>query len=244
MLSKTRAIVLHSIKYGENKLIIKLYTEHFGVKSFILTRSSTSKKNSSKASLLQPLQPIEIVFKKGKSDSSLGYINEMSAAAHLMRAHTNIVKSSLIIFLNEVLLKSIKEEEEENNALFHFLFQSIVMIDHLETGYENFHLYFLLELTKQLGFYPEGKKGSNSSLFNLKEGFFTESFHADAFSLSTEESALFEKLMTIDLNTISEFKLNYVSRKKLLYALLRYYELHITNFVEPKSLGVLETLLN
>lgn len=242
MLVKSRGIVLNKVKFGDHKLIVKIYTESSGIKSFIVSQSR-SKSSAVKTNLLMPLQPVELVINPGKTEHALSHIKELSASVHLNEAHTQLIKSSILLFINEVLVKCVKEEEA-NPSLFEFLYHSIVMLDLMDKGYENFHLYFLAELTKYLGFYPQPYEDEAYKIFDLREGCFVEEKHITAFCLNEPTSLLFAGLLAVRSGSLAEYKLNYTDRKALLAALINYYELHINNFTAPKSLEVLETVLN
>ena len=59
---KTKGIVLRTVKYGETSVIVAVFTEKFGVQSYLVNgvRIST-KKGSGKANLFQPSAILEMV---------------------------------------------------------------------------------------------------------------------------------------------------------------------------------------
>ena len=169
MLSKTRGIVLTNFKYSENSIIVKIYTEDFGLQSYLI-RSVRNKKSKIKAGIFQPLTLLEFVAGHSKR-SRLHSIKEITDCSQLNGISLDIKKSSVAIFIAELLNKAIREEEC-NKELFEFLFNTIHFLDKKEGRVSEFHLYFLLDLTKFLGFYPQNNFGENCAVFDLYNGKF------------------------------------------------------------------------
>ena len=117
---KTKGIILHTIKYGENGLIVKIYTESYGLQSFIFN-SVRGKKGKVKASIFQPLNLVELVINL-KENRSLQRIKEIRIEPAFQTIHNNIIKSSIVLFLNEILYKSIQEPGHSDPPLFDFIF--------------------------------------------------------------------------------------------------------------------------
>lgn len=238
MLVKTKAIVLTSLKYGESDLIIKCFTEE-GVKSYLLKRILKSKNN--KASLtvsiayFQPLTQLYLTANHNNK-GNLNSIQEARISYLYQTISTDIFKQSIVLFLAETLSNSL-HEEEKNPRLFQFIETALIWLDtHENTA--NFHLLFLLNLTKYLGFYPETKE-KHSLYFNLAEGYFTSIKSLNHF-IYGEKLILFKSLIGINFDVIERLHLNSKTRKIILNILLDYYELHLPGFKKPKSLNVLE----
>ena len=68
MLSKTQAIVLHSLKYGETRIIVDMFTRKFGRLSFIVNIPKSSK-SKVKKQFFQPLTLLEIEVDRKSSAS-------------------------------------------------------------------------------------------------------------------------------------------------------------------------------
>jgi len=151
MLITLQAIVLSKIKYRDHDLIVKCYTKSHGVVSY-LVKGSLSKKRKLKPSYFQQLSILELETNH-KSTRGLQYIKEVKTFVPFETLHTNILKSTLVLFLSEVLA-SVLKEESSNKSLFTFITTALQILDK-EEKYANFHSLFLLELTKFLGFYPE-----------------------------------------------------------------------------------------
>src|SRR5688572_26013551 len=151
MLVKTRGIVLNYIKYRETSIIARVYTEALGLQTYIIN-SIRKKGPGSRIALFQPLTLLEMVVYKSAS-GGITRISEYKCAHPFQTLLYDIRKSSIALFLSEIISASVKEEEE-NPPLFKFLYQNIVAFDNLEKNFENFHLSFLLQLSHFLGFGP------------------------------------------------------------------------------------------
>jgi len=237
MLVKTKAIVISSLKYGEADLIVKCFTQSSGLKSYLLRNVLKSRKGKLRASLFQPLTHIDIEANH-KDKGSLERMREAKVTYHFKSLHTDVVKSSIVLFLSEVLRSSI-QEEEENISLFQFLEQATIWLDS-STEIANFHLLFLLNLTQYLGFYPD-ITSKNLAFFNLQEGTF-ESSAIHLYCYNDARISLLKKLLGTNFDTLAQIKLNQNERSAFLQMLLQYYELHLHGFKQPRSLAVLNTI--
>ncbi len=238
MLVKTKAIVLTSLKYGESDLIVKCFTEE-GVKSYLLKRilKYKTKKASFAVSVayFQPLTQLNLTANHNNK-GTLNSIQEARVSYLYQTISVDIFKQSIALFLAETLSGSLREEEK-NPRLFQFIETALIWLDtHENTA--NFHLLFLLNLTKYLGFYPETKK-MHSQYFNLAEGYFTNVKSLNQY-IYGEKLFLFKSLIGINFDVIERLHLNSKTRKIILNILLDYYELHLPGFKKPKSLNVLE----
>ncbi|WP_299533137.1 DNA repair protein RecO [Ulvibacterium sp.] len=230
----TKAIVLSSIKYGDTSLIVKAYTLSDGLKSYLLKGVLASKKGKLKSAYFQPLTQLELVANH-KNKGTLESIREVKVYYPYQTLHMDIAKNAMTLFLAEMLGSSI-HEEEPNAGLFHFLEASMQWLDaHHEIS--NFHLFFLLDLTKYLGFYPDISRIHEPN-FDLLEGEFTKipSLHP---SLAGKNLDYFKKFLGINFDGIHTIKMNKTDRQELLKSLVLYYELHLQGFRRPKSLAVL-----
>jgi DNA repair protein RecO (recombination protein O) len=242
MLYTSKGVVLHHFKYGEKSVIAKIYTEKFGLQSFIIN-NVRSKKKGNKSVFLQPLSLIEINGLK-KVNKGLQQLKNIKLAIPFQEIPFHIYKTSIAFFLAEILYKAIKEEEK-NDSLFQFLFSSIQILDLQKENYINFHLLFLAQLTKYLGFYPQNVNQTDSNVyFDLQEGIFTPIKPYHQLFL---EGSLSKDLIIIfgtNFEAINQLTLNNSSRKTILNALLNYYSLHLSNFDKLKSKEILEEILN
>jgi DNA repair protein RecO (recombination protein O) len=241
MLNKTSGIVLHYTNYSESSLIVKIYTRTHGLQSFIVS-GVRSKKSKNKINLFQPLALVDLVFFENEK-STLHRISEITSAKPYSEIPYNFVKSSIALLLNEILYKAIKEEHE-NEELFDFINNSLQILDLKTENCSNFHIYFMIHLTRYLGFFPQGEFGNDSSLFDLQEGKFVNYIPHHVMYLSSEKSKLLNQFLNCNYDSIHLLQLTKVERKQLLQSLILFYQLHINSFGEIKSIEVLEEVLS
>ena len=241
MLQKTRGIVLHSIKYGESGLITTIYTEGFGRMSFIL-QGIHGKKSSVKANLLRQLSllEMEVDFKQGRE---LQRVRELKIGTPFIALPYEIAKSSQAMFLSELLHKVLREEESRPE-LFEFLYHSIQVLDLMEEGIANFHLIFLLQLTRYLGFAPTNNYSVSNNYFDMMAGKFTVFPPEHPWFVKSPESGLLSQLFGLNYKSAAEFKPDQSFRQNILTLILEYYGLHIGNKLNIKSLEVLRLILH
>ncbi|TND10600.1 MAG: DNA repair protein RecO (recombination protein O) [Bacteroidetes bacterium] len=240
MLHHTRGIVLHTIPYSDSSLIAKIYTEQFGLQSYIVS-GARSKRGKAKGNLLQPLMQVELVVQH-KAKSRLQRIMEIGCKAPYRHIHEDIVKTSIALFLAEVLYKAIREEEK-NPGLFEFLSHSLQILD-LETGScHNFHLCFLLQLSRYLGFFPHSAESPAHKIFDLQEGVFRATEPHHPYFLEPELGEKLLRLMQTNYENMQEFTIGNLDRRRLLERLLWYYEMHLENMRDVKSHKVLEEVM-
>lgn len=232
MLIKTKAIVLSSLKYQEKSLIVKCFTESDGLKSYFVPSAYSNKKVNQKIAYFQPLTIIEIEANH-KNKGTLEHFKEIRLAHSYYSINTDIVKSTIVIFLSEILHHAIKEEEK-NQSLFSFLETALLWFDtHQETT--NFHLILMIEVTKYLGFYPDVTE-LDFPYFDIKEGYFTP--FQSINSLTEHETHLFKRLLQLKFDSDQKIFAG-IERQLLLKILLDFYTLHLDSFKKPKSLEVL-----
>ncbi|HUH33525.1 MAG TPA: DNA repair protein RecO, partial [Daejeonella sp.] len=171
MLHKTRGIVLKTTSYSESSVVVQVFTEKFGLQSYLINGVKKPKAKIS-MNILQPLHLLEMVVYY-KPSGNIQRAAEVRQQPVFLSIPYNIVKSSLVLFLNEVLYKAIKQQTADE-VLFEFLFHAIEILDRMEAGAVNFHLYFLLRLTRFLGFYPDLTLADSASYFDLTNGNFTK----------------------------------------------------------------------
>ncbi|MEE9349250.1 MAG: DNA repair protein RecO [Flavobacteriaceae bacterium] len=236
MIESTKAIVLNAIKFQDSSLIVKCYTQK-GIKSYLLKGILKSKKGKLKPAYFQVFTLLDLVVNHNNK-GSLNYIKEAFVYHPFHAIPTDIYKSSIALFLSEILANVLKEEEE-NLPLYQYLETAFIWLDtHPNTS--NFHLLFLINLSKYLGFYPNKPK-ENDSFFNLQDGTF--SFHKPlTHHISGENFTLFKSIIGINFDAISQMPFNAKNRQDLLKILIQYFALHLPGFKNPKSLAVLQTI--
>lgn len=233
MLVKTKGIVISTLRYQEKNLIVRCFTASDGIKSYFVRGAFGSKRAGQKMAYFQPLTVLEMEATH-KNKGTLEYLQEIKLAFPLETIHLNVVKSTMALFLSEVLYVTI-QEEERNEDLFHFLETAILWLD-THHHITNFHLIFLIEMTKFLGFYPD-TSADVFPYFDLLDGVFTPEIRSTC--LNESETRLIRKLLTLKFDHTQNI-FNVSERQTLLKVLLEYYQLHLGNFRTPKSLEVLK----
>ena len=229
MLNKTRAIVLHRVKYGESSLIVIFYTEKYG-RIACMVHGVRSKKGKFPATLFQPLSLLETDFYY-RQNRELQRLKEATSSFHYNSIPFSISKSAIALFLAEVLYLTLREEES-NPSLFSFLFHAFQLLDTKDEGCANFHLWFMLHLTRYLGIfipqqYFQGEDTLSSDM---------QVFHA----LSVEASAALKLLAESMEGPPDKMQLSYQDRTQLLERIISYYALHLDGFSRLKSFAVLQ----
>lgn len=239
MLIKTRALLLHTLRYGETSLIAQTYTGYTGRHSFIF-KGIRGRKTGIRHNVLQPLTflDIEANIRQGYE---LSYVKEASVFRAMERSYLDVRKSAQVLFLAELLYHCLREEES-NPVLFRFLDHSLEYFDQLDVGSADFHLVFLVRLTKYLGFLPGMKNGDTNQVFNPFEGLFAPSEEGKRSAMSIGNSELLNRMLVGTYDELTRLELNQAKRNLMLDDLLKFYSIHIDGISRIKSHLVLREL--
>lgn len=235
----TKGVVLSSLKYGDTSLIVKIYTESDGLKSYLLKGILASRKSKLRAAYFQPLMQVEIVAVH-KNKGTLESIREVKVNYHYQSLHTEVAKNAIVLFLAEMIGNSIYEEEV-NEELFHFLEASLQWLD-THDKIANFHLFFLLGLTRYLGFYPD-VGNIEAPYFNLLDGGFTD-IASGVSLIEGKNLVLFKQFLGINFDAIHTIAMKKTNRQELLQFIIQYFELQLQGFRKPRSLVILNEVFN
>lgn len=242
MLQKTVGIVLHTLKYSDTFHIVEMYTELSGRASF-LVKVPRSRKAAVKSVLFQPFSLIEFEADI-RPNSTLYKIKEAKSYLPFSSIPYDPYKSAIALFLAEFLYRAIREEAE-NRPLFAYLIHSITWLDECREGFANFHLVFLMRLSRFLGLYPNLDDYHEGDYFDMLNACFTSQrpqLHSSY--ISPVEAARLNRLMRMNYDTMHLFAMNRVERARCLVILNEYYRLHLPDFPELKSLEVLKELFD
>lgn len=222
MIHKTRGIVFRFTRYGESSIIVTIFTEAFGLQSYIVNgvRSKTSK---NKIALYQPLTLLNLVVYH-RERANIERIKEIQCFHPYHSLTVDIKKSTIAMFITELLNKTVKEESGQPN-LFEFLVEALIKMDSLEKNEENAHLIFLIKLSRYLGFGPQ---------------FANEVLGGRITDEKTE--LVLQQLLTTDFE--NDVVVSKEQRRNLLEFLLKFYQEHLENFGELKSVQVLRDVLS
>jgi len=234
MSNQSKAIVLHSIKYGETSLIVNCFLYDIGVKSFIIKGVLNSKNKKFSKSYFLPLSIIDITYSIRKN-KDLGYIVGARPAYIFSSLHVDLFKSSMIIFIGELLNSVLKESPGSNKRLFKYLEYSLIWFDKSPKEV-NFHLKVLIDLTKFIGFYPNIKEESHK-FFNLSLGTSVELKPIENY-IKDPELKKFKELLGMTFEDLNSMKIDNLLRMKMLELMIDYYSLHLQMFKSPKSINI------
>lgn len=241
MLVNTKGIVLRTTRYRETSAIVNIYTHQLGLQTYIVN-GIYSQKSKNKMSFFQPLSLLNLVV-YFRSNQKIKRIKELQWNTIFKSIPFDVKKSSIALFITEILNKSIKEEEP-NEVLFDFLFSNIENLDIQKNSIANFLPFFLLELATHLGFKPLQNKTAQKPYFNLLQGQFVVDEIINKNQLSLTESELLWSLLNNANNDVKALKITREDRGELLKVLVRYFQCHIENFGKMKSLPILEQIFN
>jgi len=239
MLVKTEAIVLHAIKFGESRLIVDMFTREVGRVSFAVPIPKTSK-GRLKRQYFQPMTLLEVECDIRQRDQL-----QKLKDARLLAAYASIPfspeKLALSLFTAEFLCHALRAEQQ-NEPLFVYLYDSMQWLDMIETGFANFHLTFLIRMSRFLGFYPNLDDYVSGCIFDLRTATFSLQVPTHRDFLQPDDAQRIHTLMRMDFPTMHLFRLSRQERNRITEVLLHYYQLHIPQFPELKSLDVLKEL--
>jgi len=241
MLHKTRGIVLHSLPYNDTYAITLIYTEEFGRMTY-LTSQSRGRKSKVPRSLFHPLAILNLEVEHQNS-RDIQRIKEIKIHTPLIALLTDPVKSALGIFIAELVSKVIREEQT-NHLLFDFLLQSVKVLELTNASPANFHLVFMIHLSRLLGFYPDSTDYQKGMFFDMRNGVFMRNTPVHIHFLPPDESAIFFNLLRISYENMSAFHFSGRERQAIIRRILEYYRLHLSDFPEIKSLEVLHDVFS
>jgi len=236
-----KGIILHHVNYGESSVIVQAYTDRYGRLSMIIN-SIRGIRTKFSMNMIQPLSLVEmeILYKQNRE---IQRIKEISNPLQYHSIPYQIQKSSQAMFMAEILYKSLREEEA-NTALFDFLINSVQVLDLLERNVSSFHVVFLIQLSKHLGFFPRNNFGGDVCFFDLRGGQFASLPLSHPDYLDKELSVLMHKLLKINLKDLDTIESASLARTGLTEALIDFYSLHISGLGKIRSLPILREILS
>tara|TARA_R110002050_G_scaffold41242_1_gene100062 strand:+ start:55946 stop:56662 length:717 start_codon:yes stop_codon:yes gene_type:complete len=236
MLASTKAIVLHKVKYSETSLVIQVFSREYG-KISILVNGVRKNKSRTKSALFEPLSIIEFAG-NFKNTEKLIHPNGIKLTYPFIGIQTHMAKRMMALFLSEILHKSIKEPQPDPE-MFDYMEGALKFLDISSSNYANFHLVFLFQLTRYLGFYP---RLSDGEYFNMMEGNFSSNYLNTPSYLHGETVTHFRNVLGTKFDTLSALELNNIQRRETLQSIISYYQIHIHGLGEIHSHHILEKL--
>jgi len=237
---KTQGIVLQSLRYGDSSLIVKVYTRESGLKSYMV-KGAFSRTSKNRAALFQNLHLINYVEAGNPHRSSLGYLKDVQLTTVYHSLPFVMNKSAIVMYLSELLSKTLTEPES-NAPLYDFIEQSLLWLDLSESDYANFPLYFTLELTRYLGFYPKANQ-MQGYCFDMMEGQFAPHYPVHPYYFDAEDADLLSRLLNAPIDVACHIPLNAARRREMLDGIITFMRLHAPVMKGFKSHEVLKSVL-
>mgnify|MGYP001434949951 FL=1 len=240
MLIETDAVVISTLKYGESSLIARCYCKELGLKSFMLKGILSSKKGDMKKSLFQPLSIINLITQvKNQNREGLHFIKEARIRFPLIEIPLDIKKNAVALFLSEVMTRVISEEGAPNSILYNFIQKNVIQLE--EKGFSPlFHLKFMMDLSKHLGFYPN-QSDLKKDFFDLESGCFCGS-STSKHLIGGDLVVALKQLLSTNLKALNELTIPNSLRTKVLSVLIDYFNLHLQGFGKIKSVDILHEI--
>lgn len=234
---KTEAVVLHTLRYRDHSYIVHLFTREVGNITCLVKGSK--RKSALSPVLMQPLSLTDALI-DFRPNRTFQYIQESSPLVLLETIPYHPIKNCMALFISEVLYKTFRESNKDAE-LFDFVNESIQVFDSATKGIANFHLVFLIKLTRFLGFFPNLSKFHDGVFFDMLNSEFTENKNQQN-TLNSEETEAFAHLMRMEYENMQLFNLSRTQRNTILEHILTYYKLHLPEFGTIKSLDILQQL--
>ena len=258
MLEKVQGIVLRTVKVGDTKLIVDIFTLSHGRLSFVTTFSH-SKQSRSLLAFWTPLSLLEFQADIRLTSTSLPKPKDVRFYYNYKDSPFNPLKSTILLFLAEFISASLRNEST-NVPLYRFLEMSLQYLDGItdSASLANFHLIFLLRLSRFLGILPNigtpdsscfngadgimttrNPFGASQPLFDLLSSTYTNLMPPHKYYLMPDEASILPLLFRLNYSTMHLLRLSRAQRARFLEVVITYYRLHIPGFPELKSLPVL-----
>ncbi len=245
MIHKTKGIVLRAVKYGEASLIVGIYTELFGIQSYIVNGvRKAGKKGHGRGNLFQPTSMLDLVVYQNDL-SSLQRIREFKWSYLYQSVLFDIRKNSVALFMTELLQKTLKQPEP-NPELFYFIEDAFIHLDKSEDAVTaNYPLFFCLHLSFFFGFRMSDDYTEERNILDLQEGNFVKQYPSHPYFLDGQLSYVTSQLLKVrQPGELSQLRMQSETRRSLLQAYQHFYSLHIQDFGSLRSLAVLQEILS
>ena len=240
MNDKTQGFVLQTIRYGDTSLIVKIFTLDNGLQTFIVkwVRGKTSK---NRAAFFQPMTFLSFVQNNRPTKGGMGYIKDVELLYAYRSLATTMHKSAILIYLSDLLSHTLTQQER-NEPLYRFVFHSVEWLDLVESGYANFPLYFTLELSRFLGFYPQSNYKEHA-VFDMMEGQFVPTPPPHTYYLDEEYSYRLSQLLNLGIDELAGVTMTGLQRNALLDGVITFMRLHAPVLKGLQSHEILKEVL-
>ena len=236
---KGRGIVLHTLKYGDTSMVAYLLTDVGGRRSYMVQGVRSRSGRGSKLALFQPMFPVEFEGLESPRQQ-MDRFKEVRAGFVLQSLPFDVRKSTMALFMAEVLYRLVRESEP-NRPLFDFVWGSAEALDAMDEGVPNFHLWFLANLSRFLGFCP-GNDYSADDWFDIREGLYTKTRPQHVSFMTQECTRILRDMMECDVRCLAEIGLNRTQRVEFLNAVLVYFGYHLDAISAVQSVRILRAV--
>ena len=233
---KARGIVLNTVKYGDSSMVAQLLTDVGGRCSYMVQGVRSSRGRGSKAALLQPMFAVEFEGLQS-SKMSMHRMKDLVPGMVLQSTPFDIRKSTMSLFMAEVLYRLVRDNEPAHE-LFDFVWGCVAALDAIDEGIANFHLWFLANLSRPLGFSPDNEYRDGAWL-DMRDGHFTPHALIPSMALTPENARILHDMLECDVRYLAEIGLNRTERTEFLDAMLKYYAYHLESIRAVESIRIL-----
>ncbi|MFY9117032.1 MAG: DNA repair protein RecO [Bacteroidales bacterium] len=220
MITPLQFIVLNAKPYRETSLLVSGYADVKGRMDFVVNGVRTAK-NKAAAAVFHPLSLLDAQAYVSQKHT-LHRLKEYKKALPLFSLCSDVRKSSMALFMAELVYRTVKESEE-NRELYRFLKESIVQLDSAKDSFADRHLYFTVALCKYLGYAitPDHTAGSGTEVFDR------------------EEAQLLQKIVSCPPDAYRPLPYTGSQRHSFLKSMMKYYEYHMGKLPQIRSLDIL-----
>lgn len=240
MEDKIQGFVLQSIRYGDTSLIVKVYTLNSGLQSYMV-KGVRSKASRNRIAFFQPMTFLRFVQSGKPRSNGLAFLKDPELLYAYQSIPSTLNKGAILMYLSELLSHTLTQQER-NDDLYQFVFQSMVWLDLVESGYANFPLYFTLELSRFLGFYPQSNY-RDQAVFDMMEGQFVKEVPPHPYYFKPEESRMLSLLLNRGIDDLSSVPMTGLQRNDMLDGILTFMRLHAPVLKGLQSHEVLKEVL-
>lgn len=234
---KARGIVLNTLKYGESSMVAHILTDVCGRRGYMVQGlGKGGGRKGGKGALFQPMFLLDFVGIES-SKTELDRLGEVSLAVPLQSIPFDVRKSTIALFMSELLYRLVREVEP-NSPLFDYVYHSVVALDVMEEGVPNFHLWFMVGLSRFLGFYPSGE-WREGDIFDIEAGCFSSTMPHSGLYINADNTRLLHTLMNTEASTLGTLQLSRLQRKDFIASLLAYFGYHLDTIHSISSLRIL-----
>lgn len=240
MNDKTQGFVLQSIRYGDTSLVVKVYTVDGGLQTFMV-KGVRGKASHNRIAFFQPMTFLRFVQKNRPQSTGMAYMVDVEVVIAYQSIPNVMNKSAILLYVTE-LLSHVLTQQERNEPLYSFIYQSMVWLDLVDDGYANFPLYFTLEISRYLGFYPRANYVEHS-VFDMMEGQFVLTPPLHPYYFNESQSAVFFRLLNLGIDELSKVVMTGIQRNALIDGVITFMRLHAPMLKGLQSHEVLKEVL-